>query len=110
MTAISFSSCKSAGVERVVLGDEQEQACLPLLKGKSVALFSNHTGIVGDKIILADGPVHYGGNDLYGKDDEGSLRKQIFEGKSAAEIKKEWQVETEAFKNQRKKYLLYNES
>ncbi|MBP3772772.1 MAG: DUF1343 domain-containing protein [Treponema sp.] len=73
VTAISFSSCKSAGVERVILGDEQEQAYLPLLKDRRVALFSNHSGIVGDKIVLPDGSVHYGGNDLYGKDDEGSL-------------------------------------
>ena len=67
---LSFS-CKNTNTERIILGDEQSDLYLPLLQGKRVALFSNHTGIVGDKIILADGSVHYGGNDLYGKD-EGS--------------------------------------
>ncbi len=34
--------------EEIVLGDEQFDAYLPLLENKRVALFSNHTGIVGD--------------------------------------------------------------
>ena len=33
----------------VILGDERFDEYLPLLSGKRVALFSNHTGIVGDK-------------------------------------------------------------
>ncbi|WP_296333757.1 hypothetical protein, partial [uncultured Treponema sp.] len=66
-------SCGSVEKERVILGDEQAEIYLPLLQKKRVALFSNHTGIVGDKIILADGSVHYGGNDLYGLNDESSL-------------------------------------
>lgn len=33
----------------VVLGNEQFNEYLPLLEGKRVALFSNHTGIVGDE-------------------------------------------------------------
>ena len=33
----------------MVLGDAQFDAYLPLLEGKRVALFSNHTGIVGDE-------------------------------------------------------------
>ncbi|MBO6014966.1 MAG: DUF1343 domain-containing protein, partial [Lachnospiraceae bacterium] len=36
--------------ERVILGDEQFDVYLPLLAGKRVALFSNHTGIVGDQV------------------------------------------------------------
>ncbi len=32
----------------VILGDAQFEAYLPLLEGKRVALFTNHTGIVGD--------------------------------------------------------------
>jgi len=36
----------------VVVGAEQTEAYLPLLKGKRVALFSNHTGMVGDKHTL----------------------------------------------------------
>ena len=33
----------------VILGDEQFGEYLPLLEGKRIALFTNHTGIVGDK-------------------------------------------------------------
>ena len=33
----------------VILGDAQFDAYVPLLEGKRVALFSNHTGIVGDE-------------------------------------------------------------
>ena len=73
LSASLFFSCTSTAARRVVLGNEQTESYLPILKGKRIALFSNHTGIVGDKIILADGSVHYGGNDLYGKGDAGSL-------------------------------------
>ena len=45
---LSLISC-SAEVE---VGAEQTQQYLPLLKGKRVALLSNHTGLVGDKHIL----------------------------------------------------------
>ncbi len=34
--------------ERIVLGNEQFDAYIPILNGKRVALYSNHTGIVGD--------------------------------------------------------------
>lgn len=37
---------------RVILGAEQTKAYLPILKNKRVALFSNHTGMVGDKHTL----------------------------------------------------------
>lgn len=37
---------------RVILGAEQTKAFLPILKNKRVALFSNHTGMVGDKHTL----------------------------------------------------------
>ena len=47
--------------DRLILGDEQFKNYLPLLEKKRVALFSNHSGIVGDKIILADGKVQHGG-------------------------------------------------
>lgn len=36
-------------VDGVLLGDEQFDEYLPLLEGRKVALFSNHTGIVGNK-------------------------------------------------------------
>lgn len=37
---------------RVILGDEQTSEYLPLLKGKRIAIFSNHTGMIGDKHLL----------------------------------------------------------
>jgi len=48
----------------VVLGDERFEEYLPLLKGKRVAVFSNQSGIVGDKVTgskLADALSEYGG-------------------------------------------------
>ena len=39
-----------AGKERVILGDEQFDLYLPLLEGRRVALLSNQSGIVGDKV------------------------------------------------------------
>ena len=46
--------CKSADdcCEQVVVGAGQPDKYIPLLKGKRVALFSNHTGMVGDKHTL----------------------------------------------------------
>ena len=44
--------CSASCIEkRVILGDEQPEVYLPLLKGQRVALFSNQTGVVGDKVI-----------------------------------------------------------
>lgn len=37
---------------RVVVGAEQVKEYFPILKGKRVAIFSNHTGMVGDKHLL----------------------------------------------------------
>ena len=37
--------------EEIVFGDEQFEEYLPLLEGKRVALFTNQTGIVGDKVV-----------------------------------------------------------
>ena len=68
MLVLVFVGCNSAHKivdvpqpERVVLGDERFDLYLPMLSGKKVALFSNHSGIVGDKIILSDGTMQYGG-------------------------------------------------
>lgn len=50
--------------KKVVLGDERFEKYLPLLQGKRVAVFSNQTGIVGDKVTgskLADALAEYGG-------------------------------------------------
>ena len=65
---------------RVILGTEQFDAYVPLLEGKRVALFSNHTGIVGDVTYGAAAPsgdenqdlIHFGldanGNEIsYGE-------------------------------------------
>lgn len=54
---------KAPDAENVVLGDEQFDEYLPLLEGKRVALFSNHTGIVGDETSatsVADADTHFG--------------------------------------------------
>ena len=50
--------------KKVVLGDERFEEYLPLLEGKRVAVFSNQTGIVGDKVTgskLADALAEYDG-------------------------------------------------
>ena len=50
--------------KKVVLGDERFEEYLPLLEGKRVAVFSNQTGIVGDKVTgskLAVVLAEYGG-------------------------------------------------
>ncbi|MCR5747631.1 MAG: DUF1343 domain-containing protein [Lachnospiraceae bacterium] len=58
----------------VILGDEQFDEYLPLLEGKRVALFSNHTGIVGDETSIKgevsgdeEGLMHFG-FDRYGNE------------------------------------------
>ena len=43
-------ACSCARATRIVLGDEQFSAYLPLLEGKRVALLSNQSGIVGDQV------------------------------------------------------------
>lgn len=47
-------ACSGGEAGRVVLGDEQFDAYLPLLEGRRVAVFSNQTGIVGD-VVVTDG-------------------------------------------------------
>ncbi|MCQ2119363.1 MAG: DUF1343 domain-containing protein [Bacteroidales bacterium] len=57
-------SCTAEEETRVVLGDEQFEEYLPLLEGRRVALFSNQSGIVGDKVSgskLADVMAKHGG-------------------------------------------------
>lgn len=38
--------------KRIILGDEQTSAYFPLLKNKRVAIFSNHTGMIGSRHLL----------------------------------------------------------
>lgn len=38
--------------QRVVMGDEQTDVYLPILSGKRIAIFSNHTGMIGEKHLL----------------------------------------------------------
>lgn len=64
--AISLTDVLAAWTysRRVVLGDERFEEYQPLLQGKRVAVFSNQTGIVGDKVTgskLADALAEYGG-------------------------------------------------
>lgn len=51
-TGIPQMYAQSAEKQAVVVGAAQTGKYLPLLKGKKVALFSNHTGMVGDKHTL----------------------------------------------------------
>ena len=80
----SFCSCANVKISkidsafinkspRVILGDEQSEKYLPLVKEKRVALFSNHSGILGDKITLKDGTVYFGGTELYGSSEDAAL-------------------------------------
>ncbi|GAE14217.1 YzbB [Bacteroides pyogenes JCM 6292] len=61
----ALSACERTGVDcsantevpltdsgKVILGDEQTDKYFPLLKGRRIAIFSNHTGMVGDKHLL----------------------------------------------------------
>lgn len=43
--------CRAQG-GRVIPGDERTEEYFPLLQGKRIAIFSNHTGMVGDKHLL----------------------------------------------------------
>lgn len=70
LTAVALSgalwctSCTAEEETRVVLGDERLEEYLPLLEGKRVAVFSNQSGIVGDKVTgskLADLMARHGG-------------------------------------------------
>ena len=45
---LTAASC--TGENRVILGDERFEEYLPLLQGKRVAILSNQSGIVGDKV------------------------------------------------------------
>ena len=38
--------------DRVIVGAEQTSEYFPILKGKRIAVFSNHTGMIGDKHLL----------------------------------------------------------
>ena len=44
--------CIQAQKTNVIMGDEQTSEYFPLLKGKRIAIFSNHTGMIGDKHLL----------------------------------------------------------
>ena len=55
LCALFFAVCALAFPSSVVLGDEQFELYLPLLYGKRTALFSNHTGICGDRYTVPGG-------------------------------------------------------
>ena len=50
LTCITFY-CQ-ANQSRVIVGAEQTNVYLPLLKNKRIAIFSNHTGMIGNKHLL----------------------------------------------------------
>lgn len=49
---VVFASICRAVTNGVVTGAEQSERYLPLLKGKQILLFSNHTGMVGNRHLL----------------------------------------------------------
>ena len=53
---IAFLLCSTllchAQKDQVIVGAEQTSEYFPILKGKRIAIFSNHTGMVGDKHLL----------------------------------------------------------
>ena len=65
LIVLSCSLCSGQGdVGRITLGDERFDEYVPLLSGKRVAVFSNHSGVVGDKVTgskLADALADAGG-------------------------------------------------
>lgn len=50
--AAESKSCPDSSAQKVVVGAERTSEYIPLLKDKRVALFSNHTGMVGDRHTL----------------------------------------------------------
>lgn len=61
-----LSSLAACCQNKIVLGDERPDVYLPLLEGRRVALFSNQSGIVGDKVTgsaLADDVAEHGVTD-----------------------------------------------
>ena len=52
LCSILLVQAQGATEKRVIVGAEQTQAYLPILKNKRVAIFSNHTGMVGNKNLL----------------------------------------------------------
>ncbi len=50
--AAESKSCSDSSAQKVVVGAERTSEYIPLLKDKRVALFSNHTGMVGDRHTL----------------------------------------------------------
>ena len=58
IAAVTFAvmAAFSLSAANVKLGDEQFSMYLPELSGKRVAVFSNQSGIVGDKVLKGRGP------------------------------------------------------
>ncbi len=56
LISIALLLCATLGThvraQRVIPGDERTDLYFPLLEGRRIALFSNHTGMVGDKHLL----------------------------------------------------------
>lgn len=51
LALLAVMACGAKEEQKVVLGDEQFDKYIPLLEGQRVAVFSNQTGIVGDKVL-----------------------------------------------------------
>ena len=50
--ALSCCLWSQAQKTDVIMGDEQTDEYFPILKNKRIAIFSNHTGMIGDKHLL----------------------------------------------------------
>ena len=69
--AVSCARCSGQESKKITLGDERFEEYVPGLEGKRVAVFSNHSGIVGDEIKgskLADALKASGGCFLAGEE------------------------------------------
>lgn len=49
---ILFLGCTTSHAQKVIVGAERTSAFFPLLENQRIAVFSNHTGLVGDKHLV----------------------------------------------------------
>lgn len=52
LLCLSFCTLTGMAQSNVIVGAEQTKEYFPILKNKRIAIFSNHTGMVGDKHLL----------------------------------------------------------
>ncbi|MDK2840681.1 MAG: hypothetical protein PWQ17_186 [Anaerophaga sp.] len=52
LVMILFLGCTTSHAQEVIVGAERTSEYFPLLEGQRIAVFSNHTGLVGDKHLV----------------------------------------------------------